>query len=150
MTGPDPDPDDPYRYTDHPLLDLPAEPPSDLLTEMTTIIDKLCRHPRYSEADLPIAFRQVQKRRCPKLTNAECADLFAVWVDTYQTRQDIKTAALRADMAELLRERDALFSERASASPDAIARIDVRLRDIGNEIASAFEARDGRAIATWP
>src|SRR5262249_28342611 len=62
MTGPDPDPDDPYRYTDHPLLDLPAEPPSDLLTEMTTIIDKLCRHPRYSEADLPIAFRQVQKR----------------------------------------------------------------------------------------
>jgi hypothetical protein len=51
-------------------------------------------------------------------------------------------------VAELLRKRDAPFTERASASPDAISRIDARLRDIGNEIAASFEARDCRTVAT--
>jgi hypothetical protein len=132
-----------YGPFDHPVLaDLPPAT-TDFFTEMDGYADAFRQNPLHTEMDDEIGFRQLQKIRLENLSAAESRDLYELWRLQYDTRPKLKAA-------ELLRERDALFSERASASPDAIARIDVRLRDIGNEIASAFEARDGRAIATWP
>ena len=111
MTGPDP-----YRHFDHPVLDLPPEPPADLLTEMTGIADNLRRHPRYAEADLQIAFRQLQQRRRPDLSDAQCLDLFSKWRDHYRAQQDVKAVETSARVDKLWAERDALFSERTSAS----------------------------------
>src|SRR5262249_38153041 len=77
-------------------------------------------------------------------------DLFELWREHDRARLELKAAATRACVDKLWAERDALLAERAAASPDAIARIDARLTEIGNEIASTFEARDGRAVATLP
>jgi len=139
---------DHYHGFSHPVLDLVPKAVTHLFAEFNQIADKLRSHPRHVAADDEIAFRQLQQRRRPDLSDAQCLDLISEWRDAYQTRLDLKTAETRARVAELLRKRDALFTERASASPDAISRIDARLRDIGNEIAASFEARDCLAVAT--
>src|SRR5262249_36450876 len=138
---------DHYQQFDHPVLDLPAEPPADLFTEMTQIADELREHPKFIAADLEIAFRQVQGDRLPDLTVAQFRALCAEWRDQYRARQEAAAAATRARFTELWAERDALFSERGSAPPDARSRIDVRLHEIARTLAAAFEARDGRAVA---
>src|SRR5262249_38153042 len=65
---------DHYGPFDHPVLvDLPDVPTTDLLTEMTEIAGELRSHPRYTEADDEIAFRQLQARRGPKLRRRKCS-----------------------------------------------------------------------------
>jgi len=142
--------DDHYGPFDHPrLADLPPAT-TDFFTEMDGYADRFRKNPLHIEADNEIGFRQLQKIRLDKLSEAQSRDLFELWRLHNQIRRDVKAAETRARVAELLRERDVLFSERISASPDAVARIDARLRAIGDEIAAAFEARDGRGIATLP
>jgi hypothetical protein len=137
---------DDYGIYDHPVLDLAPEPTTDLFSEMTAIADRLRRHPRYGEADLPIAFRQLQQRRRPDLSAAQCLDLFALWREHYRARQDGDAVATSARVAELWQERDALLAERAVASADARSRIDARLKEVAGMMAASFEARGGRAV----
>jgi len=141
---------DHYGPFDHPMLDPPSRPPTYLFAEMDAYADAFRKNPEHVDADDAIGFRQLQRVRLRRLDTAQARDLCELWRLCYRARREVKAAATRARVAELWQERDALFSERVSASPDARGRIDARLREIGDEIASAFEARDGRAIAMLP
>jgi hypothetical protein len=119
---------DHYCGFSHPVVvELSAQARGDLFSQMHRTADKLRLQPAHVPDDDQIAFRMLQRIYGDHLTRAQWLDLFAEWRDLYRAR-----------------------CERVSASPDAIARIDVRLCEIGDEIASTFEARDGRAVATLP
>jgi hypothetical protein len=67
---------DHYRHADHPVIDVPAEPPTNLLDEMDAIADALRTDARHNEADDAIAFRQLQRSRRPDLSDEQFLDLF--------------------------------------------------------------------------
>ena len=101
---------------DHPVLNLSSEATMSLFDEMDAVADDLHRDPWCVEADLQIAFRQLQQRRRPDLSDAQCLDLFSKWRDHYRAQQDVKAVETSARVDKLWAERDALFSERTSAS----------------------------------
>jgi hypothetical protein len=120
-----------YGPFDHPVLaDLPPAT-TDFFTEMDGYADRFRQNLLHTEMDDEIGFRQLQKIRLENLSAAQSHDLYELWRLHYDTRRKLKAA-------ELLRERDALFSERVSASPDTIARIDMRLREIGDAIVATL------------
>ena len=140
-----------YRGFSHPVVvELSPQARGDLFSQMHCTADKLRLHPAHVPDDDHVAFRMLQRIYGPHLTRRQWLDLFAEWRDLYRARCEAVEAKRRARLVKLCAERDALFTERASASPDAIARIDARLKEIGNEIAASFETHDGRAVATLP
>jgi hypothetical protein len=127
---------DHYHGFDHPVLrDLPETPPADFFTEMDKIADELREHPKHIADDDEIAFRQLQQLRKPELSVQQFRDLFAVWRDRYQARQDAKAAETPARLAALWSERDTLFTKRASMPPGERADLDARIAAIGQELA---------------
>src|SRR5215472_14048918 len=89
---------DHYRGSSHPVLDLPDEPPCDLLGEMDQIADDLRSNPLHVAADDAIAFRQLVNKRRPYLTPAQFQDLFAEWRERYAAKVE---AARAAELARL-------------------------------------------------
>jgi hypothetical protein len=125
---------DHYHGFDHPVLrDLPETPPADFLTEMDTIADELRENPKHIADDDQIAFRQLQRLRLPDLSTQQFLDLFAVWRDRYQARQDAKAAETSARLTALWAERDSLFEKRASMPPSERADVDALIAAIGRE-----------------
>jgi hypothetical protein len=112
---------DHYHGFDHPVLrDLPETPPADFLTEMDTIADELRKNPKHIADDEQIAFRQLQRLRLPDLSTQQFLDLFAVWRDRYQARQDAKRprrplASLHCGPSAIASSRSAHRCRRASA-----------------------------------
>lgn len=135
---------DHYHGFSHPVLvDLPAEPPSDLFGEMDVVAGELRSNPEFIVADDQIAFRQLQKLRGPQ---DQWLDLFAVWRERYDGKQAAKASAASARLAALSAEREALFEQRASSSSSAE-------RDAATARIEAIWARACRAScasARWP
>ena len=71
---------DHYGPYSHPVLvDIPVEPPTDLLSEMDIIADELRANPDHIEDDDQIAFRQLQRIRDPGLNSGtEWLDVFGI------------------------------------------------------------------------
>jgi hypothetical protein len=84
---------------------------------MTRIADELRSSPRHVEVDDQIAFCQLQRVRVPGLTKQQWLDLFELWRDHYQSRQEAEAVEKRARVAKFWQERDALFSARAALPP---------------------------------
>jgi len=130
---------------DHPVFNLSSEATMSLFDEMDAVADDLRRDPWCVEADLQIAFRQLQKRRRPDLTEAQFLELCPNGAITIardgRLRRPRRAPAWRTFGASATP-----CSERAASQPDARGRIDARLREMASEIAAAFEARGGRAV----
>jgi len=94
---------DHYRGSSHPVLDLPDDPPSDLLAEMDAIADDLRANPLHVAADDAIAFRQLVNRRRPYLTPAQFQDLFGEWRERYAAKVEAAGAAELARLDALRR-----------------------------------------------
>jgi hypothetical protein len=102
----------------HPVLvDLPAVPTKSLFDEMDEIADELRENPEHVLGDDEIAFRQLQKFRCPDLSKQQFRDLFVEWRDRYLARLLIERDELRARSAKLRAEQAALIA-RMNAPPD--------------------------------
>jgi len=128
---------DHYHGFSHPVLvDIPAEAPSDLFSEMDEIADELRTNAEHIAGDDQIAFRDLQRRRRPDLDKAEFFDLFAVWRDHYRARCEIKESERRARIEQLSKQREELFAERAMAPPPQHASLTARLLEIGRELAA--------------
>lgn len=120
---------DHYHGFSHPVLvDLPATPPCDLLSEMDIVADELRTNQEHVEGDDQIAFRQLLRLRGFDLTRAQFLDLYGLWREFYRARCE-------ARLAVLCKEREELFAERAVAPPQQHAALTARLLEIGCELA---------------
>jgi hypothetical protein len=81
---------------------------------MDQIADELREHPKHIPDDDQIAFRQLQRKRLPGLSQREWLELFVVWREHYDARKMAKAAENPARLAKLWAERDALFTKRAA------------------------------------
>jgi hypothetical protein len=60
------------------------------------------KRPGFSEADLQLMFRHLQKRWHPDYSDDEVRDLFEIWRDYYAARRGVERQALIDRMPELL------------------------------------------------
>jgi len=122
-------PRDHYRGFSHPVVfDLPVDSTIDLFTEMDKIADECRANPKHIEGDDQIAFRQRQRKRFPNLSDEEFHYVFAVWRDHYAARR-------RARLAQLSKQREEVFAERAVAPVQHYDALTAKLMEIGRELA---------------
>jgi hypothetical protein len=103
---------------------------------MDVIADEIRTNPKYGPDDDQIAFRQLQHIRVATLNRGmEWLNLFGVWRDRYRARQNAREIEQRERFADLCKQREALFAERAVAPAQHHAALTARLMEIGRELA---------------
>ena len=134
---------DHYHGCSHPVLvDIPIEPPCDLLSEMNIVADELRTNPEHIAGDDQIAFRQLSRWRGFDLSKAQFLDLFGLWREFYRAR-----GAARID--QLHKQREELFAARAVAPPQHHAALTARLFEIGRELAELSTPIEPPPTGEW-
>jgi len=137
-----------YGPYDHPVLrNLPEAPPSDFLIEMDGIADEIRQSEKFIPDDLQIAFRQLQRLRCPQLSLQQVADLFDEWSERDAARADAKAAEASTRQAALSAERAALFEQRLSAPPSEHDAITARIEAVGHELAAIMAPQSAEMLS---
>jgi len=125
----------PNDFLGAPVIELPAETMASVFGEMDEIAGKLRAHGQFVQDDLQYAFCKVQRKRLGNLSREGWLYLFGVWRDHDRAQQVIDAAESATRLAQLCKQREELFAERAVASPPQHAAITARLMEIGRELA---------------
>jgi len=131
----------PNDFLGAPVIELPAETMASVFGEMDEIAAKLRPHPMFIEQDLQISFYRLQRKRIRNLSGENLSKdawlwLFEIWRDHDRGQQVIDAAERDARFAELCKQREALFAERAVAPPQHHAALTAQLMKIGTELAA--------------
>jgi hypothetical protein len=112
---------------------------------MTSLFDEAAAaaarwRPEFSDADLALMFRQLQKRRQPGLDDAEAHELFELWRDHHTARRDFERQVLIDRMPELPKQRDALLDQLPDMTAPEQVAAGLRVQAIANKIARELRA----------
>jgi hypothetical protein len=121
-----------------------AERMTGLFDEADRAADAMRKRPGFSEADLALVFRQLQKRWQPGLEDAEARELFELWRDHHTARRGVERQALIDRMPALLRQRDALLDQMPDMTAPEQVAASLRVQSIANEIAESCARIQGR------
>jgi hypothetical protein len=116
---------------------------SNLFEEANVAADALRKRPGFSEADLQLMFRQLQRRWHPNYTPEQVRDLFEIWLDHYRSNRAAEKRRAREHPAAV-RERALLLNQMRSMPAEEQIFAGARLQAIAQEIAYMYARATGR------
>jgi hypothetical protein len=115
-----------------------------LFEEADVAADAMRKRPGFSEADLQLMFRRLQKHWHPNYTPDQVRDLFEVWLDHHRANCAAEKRAAMDRIAVLLKEREALFAQLPAMATAEQFTASLRVMAIANEIAAMYARATGR------
>jgi hypothetical protein len=117
---------------------------SSLFEEADATADAMHKRPGFSEADLQLMFRRLQKRWHPTYTDNQVRDLFELWQDHYRSIRAAEKRAARERIPLLLCECALLLDQMRSMPAEEQVAAGARLQTIAQEIAVMYARATGR------
>jgi 3'-phosphoadenosine 5'-phosphosulfate (PAPS) 3'-phosphatase len=115
-----------------------------LFEEADVAADAMRKRPGFSEADLKLMFRRLQKHWHPNYTDNQVRDLFEIWLDHHRANRaaEKRTAIDRITVSQ--KEREALVAQLPAMATTEQFNAGLRVMAIANEIAAIYARATGR------
>jgi hypothetical protein len=117
---------------------------SNLFENADVAAHALRKRPGFSEADLQLMFRQLQRQWHPNYSPEQVRDLFEVWLDHHRANRAAEKRAAFDHITVLLKEREGLFAQLPALSSAELFTAGLRVAAIAEEIAATYARATGR------